>query len=232
MSAVPREPWLLVWVNRCQCVAGRVSHAEPLVLLSEVRRLFTDLPSDIGIVDQCLLRSLLGQVVGRILQAHKVDQDLDIARAVLAFTSCGLTPGRWHNAFTDLLDRSGAVLGVTAASGMAHPHVEHALAVIDTRCVDPHLNLKAVAKAIGLSSFHLSRLLKTHTGEGFIIHLHQRRVSAARKLLTETQMSIKEVAAAVGYRSVSQLGRRFKRVYGLPPVAIRVRLRSAKTRAS
>lgn len=236
MSDAPRDPWLGIWIDRCQCIVGRVGDAEPLILLSEIRRLFADLPNAVGIVDQFLLRSLLSQSVSRMIRTHKADQDPGVSRAFFAFTSAGLTAEKWQPEFARLLDRCGAVLGAATsgrASGrLAHVQVDRALGVIDARCSDPGLNLDAVAKDIGFSAFHLSRLLKTHTGHGFVTHLHQRRVSAASRLLTEPHVSIKEVAAAVGYRSVTQLARHVKRFYGSTPAAMRAFSPLAEPRAS
>ena len=221
MRHVLRNPWFRHYVDRCQCIAGSIGHGEPLIALSEIRRLFRDLPTELGIIEQFCVRSLFGQLIGRLARAYRLDDASAVTQAFVAFTSCGLSGERWRASLTGLLDAIDLVLAAATANSLVHGQVERALRVLDARCTDPHLNLEAVAKHIDLSPFHLSRLLKMHTGEGFIAHLHERRVSAARKLLADPDRSVKEIAASVGYRSVTQLGRHFRRIYGVTPTASR-----------
>jgi AraC-like DNA-binding protein len=226
MSDASRTTWLRHTVDRCQWIAGRVGHAEPLTVLAEVRALYEGLPTLLGIVEQFLLRGLLGQILSRLLRAHHLDNEPDVARIFLGFASSGMTRGQWERRFIQLLDRATSAL--VSNIGLGHQQVERALAVLDRRCTDPQLNLEAVAKEIGLSPFHLSRLLKVHTGEGFVAHVHKRRVSAAKTLLSNPQLSIKEIAASVGYRSVSRCGRHFKRLYGSNAASFGIRPRVVK----
>jgi AraC-like DNA-binding protein len=193
------------------------------LLLSEVRRLLADAPSNGGILDQCLLRSLVVQVLGRIIRTYEMDQNPTIARAFFACASAGLTPGQWHLECTRLLDCCDAVLEdcMKGDDTIAHTQVAGALRFIGVRFCDVALNLNVVASHVGASPCHLSRLLKTHTGDGFLRHVHQRRVSAARRLLADSQLSVKEIAAAVGYRSVTQLDRHFRRLCGSTPASAR-----------
>jgi len=233
MLGIHSDRSLYACVARCQWIAGHLSDAHPRGLLSEIRQLAADVPENTGMVDQWLLRSLLGQALGRVLRTHDLAPSPAIAQAFVAFASAGLTPGRWQREFVRLLDCSAAVLDtVTAHDPIPHGPVERALRVIDARFADADLHLNAIADDVGMSSSHLSRLLKTHTGHGFVLHVHQRRVSAARRLLTGSSLSVKEVAASVGYRSVTQLDRQFKRFCGFTPVSTRSRRISINARAS
>jgi AraC-like DNA-binding protein len=227
-----RESWLRLWVDRCQCLVGRVGEAEPLILVAEIRRLIAGLPTTFSVFEQCLLRSLLGQLVSRLLRVHKIDNQADLARAFLAFASKGLSTDQWQREFTTLLDRCDVVLGAEAISRLAHVQVERALCAIQDRYSDPLLNLEAVAEEVGLSASHITRLLKLQTGHGFLIHLHRRRSSVAHRLLLESHLSVKEIAAAVGYRSVTQLDRHFKRYSGSTPASIRGVVSVPRRRAS
>jgi AraC-like DNA-binding protein len=206
-------------------MAGHLGHTDPRVLLAEIRRILADIPSDLRIPDQCLLRSLLGQAVSRLVRISEIDKHPAVPLAFCTLASVGFTPGHWQREFARLLDGCGAALEASPNGIHSAPHgqVEQALRVIDSRFSEVHLTLKSVANDVGLSSFHLSRLLHAHTGHGFVLHLHRRRVSAARRLLMESSLSVKEVAAEVGYRSVTQLGRQFKRFCGSTPISIRSR---------
>lgn len=217
------DRWLTLCISRCQYVAGRIYDSDPLVLLLELRRLVSDIPANSGVIEHWLLRSLLGQAACRIVNGHGLDGSAVVARAFFAFASSGLTPGHWQREFLHLVECCEFVRQTNSTGGtrVSHLQVERTLRVLDTRCTEVGLNLRSVATEVGLSPWHLSRLLKSHTGYGFVSHLHQRRVSAARDLLTHSHLSIKEIAASVGYRSATQLGRHFKRLCGSSPISIR-----------
>lgn len=86
------------------------------------------------------------------------------------------------------------------------------------------LTLNAVARAAGLSPCYLSRKLRNETGERFADRLHRLRVQIATRLLTETAMSVKEVAAASGYKSSQSLARAFAKLLVCTPSEYRRRL--------
>ena len=108
------------------------------------------------------------------------------------------------------------------------PHVRRSLAVIAARHAEPRLSLRDVADTVNLSPWHLTRLLKRHTGDGFVMHVHLSRICAAERLLSQTRLAVKAVAATVGYTSTSQLDRHFRELRGTTPVSYRRRLQSAQ----
>lgn len=75
---------------------------------------------------------------------------------------------------------------------------------------------------MNVSASYLSRLIKKMTGRGFVAHVRVRRVAMARAMLLQSRLSIKEIAAAVGYSSVTQLDRHFRQATGVPPSAMRL----------
>jgi AraC family transcriptional regulator len=88
------------------------------------------------------------------------------------------------------------------------------------------LSLPVIAEDTGLSMFHLARLVKRTTGHSVAAHIHRSRVALSRNLLHQASLSIKEIAAAVGYDSSTQFGRHFKRLEGMTPRAFRRRDRA------
>jgi AraC-like DNA-binding protein len=202
-------------------LVGRVGEAEPLIVVAEIRWLISDLPTTVNPCEQCLLRVLFGQLVSRLITFHKIEDQAKVTHALLAFTATGLSSRQWQIEFDNLLDECDFVLGAAAVSRLVHGQVQRALSAIQNRYADPILGLQAVACEVGLSPSHVTRLLKLHTGEGFLTHLHRRRCSVAHRLLLESDQSIKEIAAAVGYRSVTQLGRHLKRYAGSTPASVR-----------
>jgi transcriptional regulator GlxA family with amidase domain len=101
------------------------------------------------------------------------------------------------------------------------PRLLRALLIIRARYVDPTLSLPIVSRQSGISPWQLSRLMTRCMGRGFMSHVHATRVRAAERLLLETPLSVKEIAAAVGYRSTTQLDRQFKRAGGGTPSTLR-----------
>lgn len=99
-----------------------------------------------------------------------------------------------------------------------HPHVEEALTVIGRRGAEPGLRLGQVADAVGVSRWHLSRLLRARTGSTFLQLLAAVRIERAKSLLLAGEpLSVKEVAARCGYDHVSHFDRQFRRLTGLTP---------------
>jgi AraC family transcriptional regulator len=96
--------------------------------------------------------------------------------------------------------------------------------------VEDHLEaplaLRDLAASVGLSSFHFARAFKRATG--FTPHrwVTDRRVERASRLLSESDLPIREVAFSVGLASQSHLTRVFGRARGETPAAYRRRMRN------
>ena len=80
-----------------------------------------------------------------------------------------------------------------------------------------------VAAAVGVSPAHLHRCFRAETGTTIVAFTHGLRLERAAVLLRETDLSVAEVAGAVGFASQSHLTRLFARRYGAPPGRWRAR---------
>jgi transcriptional regulator GlxA family with amidase domain len=65
------------------------------------------------------------------------------------------------------------------------------------------------------------------TGVPFIEYVNGVRVKEAERLLKKTNMSIIEIAEAVGFKSTTHFGRTFKGTLGISPIEYRRRRRTA-----
>ena len=83
------------------------------------------------------------------------------------------------------------------------------------------LDVKSVAKRFYLSANYFSRLFRRTLGTGFNSYLNCYRVEKAREMLTETNLSVSEIAFACGFGSISQFNRVFRDVAHRPPGAVR-----------
>jgi len=92
--------------------------------------------------------------------------------------------------------------------------------VIAARYREP-LTLAEIARLVGVSPFHLSRLVTAATGVPIYRMIVRRRLRDALELLLDTRESITGIALAVGFASHSHLTDAFHREYGVPPRAVR-----------
>ena len=115
-----------------------------------------------------------------------------------------------------------AVKSLCVMHGQGIPaRVALALEIMRRRHGEPTLTAAAVARELRVSMSHLTRELKRHTGLGFRQHLRAIRIARAKELLADATLSIKEIAAAAGYSSASNLDRQFRSVVGRRPSAAR-----------
>lgn len=73
-----------------------------------------------------------------------------------------------------------------------------------------------------VSSAYLCKVIKAATGKNCTQLLQERRLEKARRMLLETDLTIVEICAAVGYNNTSYFYRIFERAFGMSPSAWRV----------
>jgi two-component system, response regulator YesN len=98
-----------------------------------------------------------------------------------------------------------------------NPHVLLALRTIELRYREPDVSVRAVAATLGISVEHLCRVFKHQTGLTVRSHLLNTRLTAARRLLETTTLSVKQVAGQTGFRDSSHLDHVFRRAFGVSP---------------
>ncbi len=85
-------------------------------------------------------------------------------------------------------------------------------------------NLNGICKQLdlGVSGSHGARLFKKHTGLGIREYTKRKRLAVAAEKLKTTTLSIKEIAADLGYKSQTDLSRQFKHLFCLNPTEFRI----------
>lgn len=79
------------------------------------------------------------------------------------------------------------------------------------------ISLEDVAAAGNVSPNYLSKLFRNEMGIGFLDYMTQIRLKESEKLLEETNLSIKEIAAKVGYLDEKYYSKLFKKATGIKP---------------
>ena len=107
------------------------------------------------------------------------------------------------------------------------PLVQKARDYIARHKTEP-LSLSAVAKAAGASVFHFCKVFHKATGLKFTDYVARVRLEEARTQLLNPNRRISEVAYDVGFQSLTQFNRMFKRVFGQSPSEFRQHLATGK----
>jgi AraC-like DNA-binding protein len=140
-----------------------------------------------------------------------------------------LMPPERYNAVVRLLtffaDQLSALSNqlVTERSNSEPPLVLKAREYIDKHKTE-ELSLADVAKAAGASVFHFCKVFHKSTGLKFTDYVARVRLEDARTRLLNPNLRISEIAYDVGFQSLTQFNRTFKRVFGQSPTEFREHL--------
>ena len=91
--------------------------------------------------------------------------------------------------------------------------------------VDAHISkeigISELASLAGLSQFHFIRAFKHSVGLSPYQYVLSERINVAKEMLSTCDLSVADVALAVGFSDVSQLNRVFRKLIGVTPTAFR-----------
>ncbi|MEO6996318.1 MAG: helix-turn-helix domain-containing protein [Lacunisphaera sp.] len=105
---------------------------------------------------------------------------------------------------------------MVAAEKVESPVVARAKLYI-TRHQQESISLRQVAASVNTSAFYFCKMFKQATGLTFTDYLARVRVEKAKNLLLNPHQRVSEVAYEVGFQSLSQFNRVFRRVAGKAP---------------
>lgn len=83
------------------------------------------------------------------------------------------------------------------------------------------LSLAMAARRASLSEQHFSRLFRSETGTSFRDFCLEARLERGRELLTESTMTVTEIARALGYPELYPFSRQIRARFGVPPTGLR-----------
>jgi AraC family transcriptional activator of pobA len=114
----------------------------------------------------------------------------------------------------DIARLAGDVVSDLRRSG--EPLLAEVFTVIDRRLGEP-LSLRDVARELGVTSGHLTTVVRRRTGRTVQEWITECRMTEARSLLSDTDLSITAVARRVGISDPGYFSRLFRRTHGVSP---------------
>ena len=98
--------------------------------------------------------------------------------------------------------------------------VSRALRLIDEGALDD-ATVTEFSERLGVSDRYLRKLFSEHVGASPLAVARARRVLAAKKLISDTDASMTDIASRAGFRSVRQFNHTFRSLYGRSPSELR-----------
>lgn len=99
--------------------------------------------------------------------------------------------------------------------------VSKILRFIEEKYCDPNLSLTLIAEEFNITPQYLSTLFKEKVGTNLSDYIFQLRLSKAKELLVNTNMSVNEICQKIGYTHVSSFIKAFKKSEGISPAKYR-----------
>jgi AraC-like DNA-binding protein len=163
--------------------------------------------------------------------AVRID-DAELAATVRQFHTALVEPARsaleretrYLALLAALVTRYGAERLHLPQAGNEPQVVAQAQAYLHAHAVEP-VSLAALARAVGMSPFHLVRVFHRAVGVPPHVYLESVRVRHAQELIA-SGTPLAEVAYAVGYSSQSHFTTRFRRIIGVTPGRYRADIRA------
>ena len=184
----------------------------------------------------------IGQVLRRsAIQSDKTRAAAQLAKCGVPFTggireawkATPIIPKDKYSAIVRLLtffaEQLSALINqiVLEKQNSEPPLVRKAREYIAQHKAEP-LSLAAVAQASGASVFHFCKVFKKATGLKFTDYVARTRLENAKTQLLNPNRRISEIAYDVGFQSLTQFNRMFKRVFGQSPTEFRAHLGTGK----
>ena len=119
--------------------------------------------------------------------------------------------------FRIIIEKNGDVKQIKA------PSLATKVKIYIDKNYNENISLKSIAEAVNANQYYLSHIFKEETGFSPMQYVTRRRIGEAQNLLINTQLSITEIAANVGYNNSNYFQNVFKKIVGYTPGSYRKR---------
>jgi AraC-like DNA-binding protein len=103
----------------------------------------------------------------------------------------------------------------------SNKQVRLARRLLDRNCEEP-ITIEDLSREVALSPYYLIRAFQHVYKQTPHQYLVEKRIARAKELLRNSDLSITDICAAVGYESLGSFSTLFRKVVGLSPLAYRV----------
>ena len=104
--------------------------------------------------------------------------------------------------------------------------VKNAIKYIQENFTNESINLSSIAETVYMSPSYFSRVFKECTNMNVTDYIIQLRIERAREFLRDTDLSIYDITAKIGYKSSKYFSKLFHRIAGMTPRAYRNSIRA------
>jgi AraC-like DNA-binding protein/ligand-binding sensor protein len=158
--------------------------------------------------------------------------DVDLKKIEEAYFNTRVLPRQQYEALIQLLTIFAQHLALcadqlTLQSGHAEPEAVTRARDYVSQHYREAFSLPEVARVVNMSANYFSEKFKEATGLNFIEFVARTRIEKARNLLQNPNLRISEVAFEIGFQSLSQFNRAFKKIVGKSPSEFRSELARA-----
>jgi len=159
-----------------------------------------------------------------------LDDAADLAREIIAcYESADWTATlRWQFALMQSLARlcRSHLPALVPTSGQGQS-LRHLVRLVEDQC-SPSLTVQALAQQLGLSTAALSKRFLRAFGIPLSTFITETILHRAADLLSDTDLSVQQIADRLGYRDVAYFHRVFKQQTGTTPLEYRQSVRAAR----
>lgn len=106
--------------------------------------------------------------------------------------------------------------------GYTMPEVLRKAVIVMERNIEEPVSVEAIAEALSTSQRQLERIFKHNTGITPVRYYINLRLDRARGLVTQTEMSVAQIASACGFGSAQQFSRAYNKHFGISPSQDRI----------
>lgn len=130
-----------------------------------------------------------------------------------------------HAALIQLVVTGGRYMDLAITDNFQYIHLKHKNILNIMQYMNTHymeeLSMTSISKMFFISPCYLSKIFKEATGFTFVDYINHLRIIESQKLLMHTNLKINQIYSRVGFGSISQFNRVFKKVTGQSPYNFR-----------
>jgi AraC family transcriptional regulator len=114
-----------------------------------------------------------------------------------------------------------------SCTGLAPHKLQRVLAFVEERLAES-IRVRELAAAVHMSPYHFARMFKQATGQPPHVYITSQRMDQAKHLLGNSELSLVEVAASVGYQTQAHFTGVFHKHVGVTPRTFRLNCRAER----